>query len=400
MKYFYYLIILLLPLGELGRLNLGQEGINAHLFDLLLPGLVFLSLVYFFGVKRRFLLPPLSLPILTFVFIALFSLLVNSFNYDSNEVLISSLYLFRFVFYAFLYLVTYNLFKDQKDTPVKILLLIASLIIAVGGYVQYTLVPDFSEFAASYGWDPHQQRVLSTFFDPNLLASFFVLVLALVFGKILTSKKLAELAWWSAAGLVIVPAFVLTFSRTGYLAFAALVLVFGFLRSRALLLCSIGLFLIALVTIPRISERIQGGFSLDESASARVVSWKNAWTVFADHPFIGVGFNTYRYSQEQYGFLTGQNVETAHSGAGSDSSLLLVAATTGGFGLLFFIMIFIKEAYLAWGNFLRGKAIGLVTLGSLASLFISSQFVNGLFFPQIMAWYFILFALNDLEASQ
>lgn len=400
-KYFLLFFILIIPIGELGRLKLGETGINAHVFDILLALLLFGFLIFAFGIKKKFFLPPLTLPLVLFLTVALVSLWVNSTNFSTNELMVSSLYLVRLVLYCSLYFITYNILKNDGDTGLIIRVLIgASLVIAILGYLQYIFIPDFSEFAESDGWDPHQQRVLSTFFDPNFLAAYFNLVLIVLFAKILFNKNKREFWFATIAASLVFPALILTYSRSGYLAFAVVVLLIGILRSRLLLVGAIILSFSAFLLFPRISERIQGGFSLDESASARIVSWQNAMEVVTDNPIIGVGYNTYRYTQERYGFLKSDEAKVIHSGAGTDSSLLLVVATTGIIGLTVFVLGFFKELRLAVANLLNRKMIGLVTVITLVSLAVSSQFVNALFFPQIMAWYFIIFALNDFEAEK
>jgi len=103
---------------------------------------------------------------------------------------------------------------------------------------------------------------------------------------------------------------------------------------------------------------------------------------------IGVGFNTFRYAQQDYGIFeigeTGGN-----SGAGTDSSFLLVLATTGVFGFLIFL-----AGYL-FPLFQKKNAFYLPMLAAFSALFMQSQFINALFYPQILfLWLTFLMIFN------
>ena len=119
--------------------------------------------------------------------------------------------------------------------------------------------------------------------------------------------------------------------------------------------------------------------------------FKNALTVFKDHPLFGVGFNTYRFAQGRYGFFSPGDFG-GHSGAGTDSSLLLIAATTGIFGSTFYIFLLISILQLfvkkAGSHFLH-----LASIATFLGLIIHSQFVNSLFFPQIMLLFWFIVGL-------
>ncbi|MFH1694146.1 MAG: hypothetical protein ABH880_00035, partial [Patescibacteria group bacterium] len=70
-----------------------------------------------------------------------------------------------------------------------------------------------------------------------------------------------------------------------------------------------------------------------------------------------------------------------HSGAGSDSSLLFVLATTGVFGLAAYLAIFTLA--------LQKNTCLLACLGALA---VNSLFVNSLFYSAIMVFLWVLLA--------
>ena len=62
--------------------------------------------------------------------------------------------------------------------------LIWSAILIGIGFLQWYFVSDFG-FMALAGWDPHQGRLLSTFFDPNFFGTFIVLCMSVTLAEAL-----------------------------------------------------------------------------------------------------------------------------------------------------------------------------------------------------------------------
>jgi len=77
--------------------------------------------------------------------------------------------------------------------------------------------------------------------------------------------------------------------------------------------------------------------------------------IIKDNPLFGVGFNSLRFMKRDYGFLN-QDWQESHSGAGVDSSVLFVWATTGVFGLGIYLWLFWKIAQLALSHHPRSQS--------------------------------------------
>jgi O-antigen ligase len=175
-------------------------------------------------------------------------------------------------------------------------------------------------------------------------------------------------------------------------------LIFAIFKSRKIGLISFIIFILAVLLIPKVQDRITGALALDETSKARIMSWENAADIFLDNKFLGVGFNNYRQAQVKYGFFEVANPQGGHSGAGSDSTILTIAATTGILGLLTFMLSYLRLIFL---SFRRRKQheLALINFIGLVSLLVHSQFVNSLLYPAIMAWVWILngflFRKND-----
>ena len=192
---------------------------------------------------------------------------------------------------------------------------------------------------------------------------------------------------WILPGLFFI-VLLLTFSRSSYLAFSVGMIVLMFIhknriftRIAVILIC-----ILAVAWIPRTWFENAHGINRRESGYARIVSWSNAIQIIQKHPLLGVGFNNYRPAQEKY---LAKNLDDApkywRAGAGSDSSLLFVWATTGIFGLGAFGWFLFSLVRRRTRN-----VFGIALLASTPALLFHATFVNSLFYPPIMGWIMLL----------
>jgi len=141
--------------------------------------------------------------------------------------------------------------------------------------------------------------------------------------------------------------------------------------------------LLAVFAVPRVQTRISGITDPQDSASFRLISWQNAWEITKDNWVFGVGYNAFRYAQRDYGFLDDANL-ASHSGAGSDSSLLLVWSTSGIIGLVFLMSSMLVYLSVAL------KSHDTLSLGIIISLALNSIFINSFFYPQILIVFILI----------
>jgi len=186
-------------------------------------------------------------------------------------------------------------------------------------------------------------------------------------------------------------ALILTFSRSAWLVFAVSMGVMGVLKSKKLLVVALAAFLAAYALVPRVQTRVAGGVDPDDSARARITSWRDTFEIVRDKPLMGVGFNTFRYAQERYGLFDFKDPLGGRAGAGADSSLLLVLATTGAVGLVAFLLMGFKALWPVWLDF--SNPTSLAVLAGFAGLLAGSNFINSLFYPWIMIWMWVMLAL-------
>lgn len=378
----FFLFICSLILGQLARLPLSSFFGAVFLSDFLLLLLVLFWLALT-AVKRKIILPPATQLVIIFIMLAIISL-INSLRFFAPAQLLPGLFLLiRYSAYFLLYLIVANVVSTSQRQFWLNLLVIVSLTVAILGFIQLLILPDLT-FLTIYGWDPHLNRLASTFLDPNFVGAFLVMGLILAQSLYLQSKKL----WLAAASALLLIAAILTFSRSSYLMLAVSLSLFAILKSRKMVFVLVFFLVLLIVAFPRAQSRIGGAVKLDPTAQARIISWQNAVIIFKDNIFLGVGFNNYRLAQAKYGFFEVATPLGGHSGAGSDSSFLTVAATTGLTGLFIYLLLYLK---LISANFVkRSKPIALASFITLVSLIFHSQFVNSLFYPAIMAWVWII----------
>lgn len=378
----FYLTILLLSLNQFTSVYKSGES-NIYLFDISMIFFSLYGLFYFLLAKKSFKLPKFSFLFIVFTLSALTSLLISYPRFSIEEITISSFYLFRFFIYLLGSIVVFNMIDKKliiKDRVVDIFIL-SGVLISIIGFIQLLILSDFTILDPSLGWDPHKNRLASSFFDPNFVGAYFVLCLTLLFDKLYfenDQKKFNKIHY--IYFFILLVALFLTFSRSAWGMFAVVIIIYGLFKSKVLLATAFLVAFMAYFATPRIQTRISGITDPADSASLRMVSWRNTIEIIKDNFLIGVGFNTFRYVQKDYGFLTPETIDT-HSGSGSDSSLLFVWATTGLLGLVIYLTALLFHIYESMVKSYSGK---LIILSIVLGLLLESLFINSLFYPQIM----------------
>lgn len=379
--------ILSIILGQLLRIQLPNSDNTVIINDLLLPAVIVAWLLKRLA-SKHWPIPrsSLTLPMLLWAGIAVISLVVNRSGYSQSEILSGALYLVRWIEYAAVLIIGYDAVRTRQRAMRYVVLCVwTGVLLSILGFIQLKVFPDFS-FMVPKGWDPHVGRLLSTWFDPNYLAGYLAFLTSIALA-IALSRPWRQAGWWWTAVGIMTAAVILTFSRSGYLAFAAGVGMVALFRSRTILVLGFLSLITVVLFVPRVQERVIGIRTIDETAQLRLVSWQDAWTVYQDHPIIGVGYNLYKYVQVQYNFLA---KTSEHSASGSDSSLLTVGVTTGAVGLLAYLWLLgamIREAWRTWRDRSlprEWQGFGLGLGAGLVALIIHGQFVNGLLYPHLM----------------
>lgn len=391
-----YLLLLLFPFGQLTRLPLSYPAVNVYAHDIVLSLLVLAFILRKIFKKEKLFLPKTTSLIFIFISCCLLSLIFNFKNYPLKDLSIASLYLLRWSFYACLYFFVCDLLKRKSNLRASIIqiLIVVGLTASLLGVLQYIFIPDIRPLTFLQ-WDPHYYRLVGTFLDPGFTGMIYVLVLILILvwcgDEIAKFKNLVFYAFWA----IVYVSLVLTYARSAYLAyFTAMTVIAWFKKSFKFFLAVLILGAVTLLLLPRPGGE---GVKLERKSTifSRIESYKKGLKIALDHPVFGTGFNTLRYTQKNYGFL-GEEWQETHSGAGVDSSLLFVFATTGIVGLTSYVYLLVRLAVLNFPS-KKSEKLKLVSFTSLLSVFIHSFFNNSLFYPWLMIWLWVVLGLSELE---
>ncbi len=371
--------------------NLGRIGSSFNITEIAI--LLIFSLSFFLKkIQKRILVSLLSLLLLI-----LLSMIVGIIKFSLNFDGIS--YSIRLIIQILsIYSIAYTLLNYEKNQHdfnriinsyinVYIYLSIISIIILF-------LFPnsvDFWSFLSNFGiiidGDPHVNRIVSTYFDPNFFGNILLLpfLLTVIQLKYYPSKlnvfKLLILAF----------TLIFTFSRSTIASMFLLIFlyyiyqVYTSLKSGKIQKNLIYTGILFLLTIPvfannsYISERLVQRFSStssnDGSTMARIESYNIGRELFYNNPILGTGFN-----------FTLEIQKKLRGGIGIDSSIqsiLIGFGIIGSMFLVFLLFIFIVSIYNSYKrakNYEREISFFYVIYLILSILFLSN-FNQLLFYP-------------------
>jgi hypothetical protein len=396
-------LILLLLTANLGRIPLlsaGESSAPLLVNDIAVGFLVLLGLAT--GIAARsFRIDRAGLTGILFAAIGACSAIVTArdYGFSTFELALSLAYLARWMLYFGVYLVLINIVKRADVNGIWSAVESTLLIFAAFGVVQAAFLPGFAQIVypesrAYLDWDPQGHRLVSTVLEPNIAAAMLLVGLLVQLAQLSVGVRIPR---WRP--LLLFVALVLTLSRSGALGFVAgigtILLVRGL--SKRLLRWIFAVAVLVAVALPKLLTfaAAYGKFSTSGSAAARVVSWLQALRVIRDHPFFGIGFNTFGFVQERYGYT--RFGAAAYS---SDGGLLFIAVLTGVVGVSVYIWLLwaiVRRCRAIWrdprvAGAHRGLAIGTVAV--IVGLCVDSLFVNSLLTTFVMELFWILCALT------
>lgn len=380
------IFFILLGFGEIFKINLHRTA-ALGLIDFVIMGII---LVWFLFVNKSKY--SLKISILLFWIIALISLIINFFEYSQNQLFVSFMYLIRFILYSSLYF----LFRDIGkifDKLIPRLMFLSGLVFLLVGIFQYLFFRNLKEFYYM-GWDMHQNRLFSSFFDPNFAGAFLVLILIFTF---ILKDKIFPKDWkfvpflFLALNLI---AIIFTYSRGAFLMLLTSVVVYSIITKKWLI--TLGLIFVFIVSFIFLSTK----FDLEStnllrvtSIEKRIDSSKTAIEIWQKNP-LGIGFNAYRYARIKYDFNLDKTNLISNAGAGVDNSFVFVLVTTGVIGLGVYLYLLYKIFRLGFDNMRKNKYALVLTL-SLIGLVVNALTLNSLFYGYFMIWIFVLAGFTE-----
>lgn len=369
-----YLYLIIFPFGQILRFKLSFFGQN---LNLVVIDIIALILLFLFIFSRKNLKNILKTDY-GLLLVLLFSFIVNIPYWGIKSSIPGFFYLIRLISYFAMFYFVKNIFKSKKDKKFILNALIGvTFFSAVFGWIQYFVYPDLRPLQY-LDWDDHLFRLVGSFLDPGFTGLFFTFGFLLSFNEYFKKRDKKYLI--ISLFLAISTAF--TYSRASILALMLGFSVILILNKRIkVMILTVIAFVLLLVLLPRpggMGVRLERLYSI----FLRIRNYEETIHIFNKRPVFGVGYNNLCVSRLK--FLP--HAETgAHSCSGSDSSLLLILATTGVVGALSFlgyIYRFVKGIIVSKHN--------IAILSILTSLFIHSLFVNSLFYTFTMGFLAIL----------
>jgi O-antigen ligase len=396
-------------LGNLGRIPvLFAEGKDAPILvnELLLVGVLGAAAVACLQ-ARSLRLDAVTFAALAFAAIGAGSAFASALEYNLTgaQLVYSLAYLVRWLAYLGLYVAILNTARDEDADTLWATLERMVLVFVAFGVMQAIFLPGFAQRVApgsgdAMGWDEQGHRLVSTLLDPNFAGALMLIPLLVQLGRMAFGVPVP--AW---KPLALLTGVLLTASRSSVLGLVVggtVILAARGLSRRVVRFGALAL----IVALPFVPLLIRFGaeynkFSVDGSALLRLVAWLRALTVLADHPVFGVGFNTYGFVQQAYGWeIIGRD------GFGLDGGLLFVAVMTGLVGLAVYatmLGLVVRRCRRLWRDagaplVARGTALGAAA--SLAAVCVHSIFVNSLLLPFIMEPLAVLWGIVFLYARR
>lgn len=378
-SFFLFLFLVIFPFGQIFRISLGLGRFTVPFTPLdMVVGLGALYSIFF---QKK--VPSIFKCFCCFLSIVLFSYILSFFVFEKNA-LYGTFYLLRVFAYVFFLKYVWN-FAGKSVSNKNLLLnglLAVSVVSSIFGWIQYFAIPDLKPLYY-IGWDMHLLRVAGTFLDPTFLGLIIVFGLLILVYRYFNSQ-IDKKYLWVGAFLLLSLAF--TYSRASYIAFVVGIFVVAVFckKIKQILLWIFGLAIIALLLPTSKNKSIE--LTRVFSIKAKFQNYAETLEISKKFPIFGVGFNNMCTARNKF---IGEESFASHACSGSDSSLLLILATTGIVGLLIFLGLVFNVF-----KSLKGGYSAPIAISCIAALLVHSLFSNSLFYPWIMGYVAILLAVS------
>lgn len=310
------------------------------------------------------------------------------------ELKTGSLYVLKYIEYFIVFFMMVNHVRNTDQ--IKRFLICLFLTCFIASLIGAFQIPGGGRVSAPFEGDAG---------EPNTFGGYLVFMGAVAAGMLAKSENLRVKQILALLICCIIPPLLFTQSRSSYLAAIPALLVLGYLTERRLII--LGLLVIALMlsplflpkavknrvmftfTQPEAQGQIQiGDLRLDTSTSARIKSWKEAFSDFPKHPLLGYGVTGYHFVDAQFP---------------------RVLVETGMLGLTAFLYLLYSILKLALKNLKEIKApyyqgLGIGFLAGFVGLIVHAFGANTFIIVRIMEpfWFFagIIAVLPMLEGQQ
>ena len=344
---------------------------------------------------------PLDLWVAGFVVLAAVSVSQSVYAIEGwyNYFCLVGLYILVYV------LITQSVRSKADGKRIIMAILASSAVVCVWGLWQYNAGIDVTaeRWIDDAQFPGLKTRVFSTLGNPNILAAFLIMVVGLASGWVLgIGQRKISLALISLSGLAEV-CILLTYSRGAWLTLGVMAVLIAavwkhwtwkMVATGALI--TAGLWAAAQESFLTRLLSIRGMFnSADSSVALRWALWESTLAMVQEHPWLGLGWGSYRFVYPEYDFFVQNESVIIYHG---HNTLLSLAAEIGIPGMLCFAILWgmsVVRALLAMKNADKGDkglyfGIALALLGMAAF----SLTDHVLFNIQVAAVFWALVALT------
>ena len=374
-----FVFLVVFPFGQLLRKTININGFQlAFNSSDIVVGIIFLYSLYkqfnFFAKVKIFR---------GFIYAALFSLVISIFLFNYKLVFLGALYFIRVLLYINFFAFCKNVLNKRKGLILNSLIAVTTFS-AIFGWIQYLLWPDLRPLY-SLGWDDHYYRLVGAFLDPGFTGIILVLGLVSVIYKYFFKRDNRLLLL--VAFFIISIAF--TYSRASYLALSAALVYIAISTKKFWKIVVVGIFSLSIVYFLPNPGGQGVNLARQYSIIARLENYTQTVNIFEKSPLFGVGFNNICLAKQKY-------IESfkwdSHSCSGSDSSILLILATTGIVGFIIFTDCLVKLFSLMGKGYYKN-----IFIASSIALFFHSLFHNSLFYSWVMGYFAMLLSIQKFK---
>ncbi len=294
-----------------------------------------------------------------------------------------------------LFIVTLNTVTTRNRIWWALAVLVALITIYPGiGAIRYYLAGIYEE--------PGRANWRGLYGNPNMAALTMLMHTPFAIGLFLVSRDRRMKLVWVISIVILITVSVLTESRAGFLALAALGAMSLFLvrRGKGYMMATVAVVAISMVAFAPddFKERVGSIFRMeqkrDASAQSRLIIWKTAIEIALSRPITGIGVGTYERANadrapDELGSSGGDRWKDTHN------TFLNIWAEIGTPALIVFVAAFISLIMRSWKNLQRApprEPLAIYLSAGIAAMTVFGMM--GIFNTFHNAWFlYVLFAI-------
>lgn len=314
-------------------------------------------IIFLFFIKKiikpdfKFLKDKSSIFLIIFVMFCILSLFNSGIYFKKS---IGALF-FKWFEYIIIFLAIKDVIEPKKIKKIIFIILLSATLIGIDGLFQHFFGFDFIRHRKSVEIPPTGSKdvITATFKHYNDFGAYLVVVLSLAFIYSFKDKK--YFIKFLFLTIILFFCLLFTYSRGAWLGFLLSILFASFFLKRRFFIFLVLLFLVFFIFNPMLKERFYFTFS-NTGDSGRFSLWKTAFLMIKDNPFLGKGIGTFMDYSHIYNKELGY--QYAHN------SYIQIAAETGIFSLLFFILFIFSIIYTNIKIFIKNKDVLILSISS------------------------------------